>query len=61
MDMRVNNVRMSDNPLNTKRVDYLAKQRIDEEFNYLYDDTAKDFSGYDQEECVEYDSQSCYE
>lgn len=60
MDMRINNAALSDNPLNTKRNDYIAKQRIDEEFNFLYDDTSRDLSGYDDEELVEYGTDGCY-
>ena len=52
---------LPDKPINTKREDVLAKQALEEEFNYLYVHTSDDFSGYETEEVLEYDSMSCYE
>ena len=51
----------SENPINIKNMNSEKRQRLDEEFNFLYDDTAQDLGGYESEEQADFDSFSCYE
>ena len=50
-----------ENPINTRIMNFERRQRIDQEFNFLYDDTSQDLGGYEDEAVVDYDSTSCYE
>ena len=49
------------NPINTRIMNFERRQRIDQEFNYLYDDTTQDVGGYEDEENTEYGTEGCYQ
>ena len=47
--------------INTRRTDHEAMEMIDAEFNYFAREVDQDFSGYNDEDVLEYDSVDSYE